>query len=204
HGAARLRRTGPPLRAAGHAVVAGDRSGASADDGHATRRPARRAACRLDRMTRPVAALAVRTRPMPITDEFRDALLQVHGLRFSRNDVPVFGPLDFSVAAGEALLVQGGNGVGKTTLLRVLAGLLRADDGRIVFADGHPAPAYLGHLPAFKADLSTLENLAFLCGLHGRRGTHPLEEALAIVGLAGDDDALSRQLSAGQKKRLSR
>ena len=154
-------------------------------------------------MTRPVAAFAVRTRPMPITDDFRDALLQVHDLRFSRNDVPVFGPLDFSVAAGEALLVQGGNGVGKTTLLRVLAGLLRADDGRIVFADGHPAPAYLGHLPAFKADLSTLENLAFLCGLHGRRGTHPLEEALAIVGLAGYDDALSRQLSAGQKKRLS-
>ena len=49
---------------------------------------------------------------------------------FARNDVAVFGPLDFAVDAGEALLVQGDNGAGKTTLLRVLAGLLRADARR--------------------------------------------------------------------------
>lgn len=150
-----------------------------------------------------MAAPAARPRPMPLTDDSHAALLQVHGLGFSRNDERVFGPLDFSVAAGEALLVQGANGVGKTTLLRVLAGLLRAETGRIEFDPRDPAPAYLGHLPAFKADLSSLENLAFLCGLHGRRHTHSLTEALAIVGLAGYDDALSRQLSAGQKKRLS-
>ena len=58
-------------------------------------------------------------------------LLAARGLAFSRNDEPVFGPLDFAVAAGEALLVQGGNGAGKTSLLRVLAGLLRADAGEI-------------------------------------------------------------------------
>ena len=103
-------------------------------------------------------------------------LLAARGLAFSRNDEPVFGPLGFAVDAGEALLVQGGNGVGKTTLLRVLAGLLRADAGQIDI-DGQPAGpsrrahamAYLGHLPALKADLSALENLHFLCGLHGRR-----------------------------------
>jgi heme exporter protein A len=137
-------------------------------------------------------------------------LLQARGLRFARNDEPVFGPLDFAVDAGEALLVQGANGAGKTTLLRVLAGLLRADDGEIDI-DGRRARAvhrsraiaYLGHLPGLKADLSTMENLEFLCGLQGRRrGQHP-ESALAIVGLAGYEDALARQLSAGQKKRLS-
>ena len=137
-------------------------------------------------------------------------LLAAHGLTFTRNDEPVFGPLDFVVAAGEALLVQGDNGAGKTTLLRVLAGLLRADagemniDGRSAKADLRArAIAYLGHLPALKADLDTLENLDFLCGLHGRRARQLPGNALAMVGLAGYEATLARQLSAGQKKRLS-
>ena len=137
-------------------------------------------------------------------------LLAARGLTFCRNDEPVFGPLDFSVAAGEALLVQGGNGAGKTSLLRVLAGLLRADTGEIEI-EGKPAQAglrahaiaYLGHLPALKADLDTLQNLEFLCGLHGRRPRQLPENALSMVGLAGYEDSLARQLSAGQKKRLS-
>ncbi|MGO1720592.1 MAG: heme ABC exporter ATP-binding protein CcmA [Luteimonas sp.] len=137
-------------------------------------------------------------------------MLSARGLRFTRNDNPVFGPLDFAVDGGEALLVRGGNGAGKTTLLRVLAGLLRADAGTVEI-DGEPtrpqlrarAMAYLGHLPGLKADLSVLENLRFLCGLHGlRRGQAP-EPALAAVGLAGYEDTPVRQLSAGQKKRLS-
>ena len=137
-------------------------------------------------------------------------LLDARGLAFSRDDEPVFGPLDFAVDAGEALLVQGDNGAGKTTLLRVLAGLLLPDAGAIAI-DGAPADAarraraiaYLGHLPGFKADLSALENLHALCGLHGRRRGQLPEHALALVGLAGFEDALARQLSAGQRKRLS-
>ena len=144
------------------------------------------------------------------TDRPAPPLLEARGLRFARNDEAVFGPLDFSVDAGEALLVQGDNGAGKTTLLRVLAGLLRADAGKVDI-DGQRASAsqraraiaYLGHLPGFKADLSTLENLGFLCGLQGRRRAQLPGSALAIVGLAGFEDALARQLSAGQKKRLS-
>lgn len=92
----------------------------------------------------------------------------------------------------------------------MLAGLLRIDEGEIQVegrtADARQrshAMAYLGHLPGLKADLSALENLEFLCGLHGRRpGVRP-EQAMAIAGLAGYEDALARQLSAGQKKRLS-
>ena len=60
-----------------------------------------------------------------------DALLLARGLTFARNDEPVFGPLDFELGAGEALLVRGGNGTGKTTLLRVLAGLLPAGAGEV-------------------------------------------------------------------------
>lgn len=147
-----------------------------------------------------------------MTDAHRSAvpLLATRGLSFMRNDEPVFGPLDFSVDGGEALLVQGDNGAGKTTLLRVLAGLLRPDSG-VIEVDGQPADrgrraraiAYLGHLPALKADLGALENLEFLCGLHGRRPRQLPVSAMAIVGLAGYEGALARQLSAGQKKRLS-
>ena len=136
-------------------------------------------------------------------------LLLARGLAFSRNDEPVFGPLDFALAAGEALLVQGGNGAGKTTLLRVLAGLLAADAGEVQLAGRrvdreHLArgSAYLGHLPGHKADLTAAENLAYGRALHGGGGpaTGP---ALADVGLAGYGDVPARRLSAGQNKRLA-
>ena len=137
-------------------------------------------------------------------------LLAAQALCFARNDERVFGPLAFSVDAGEALLIRGDNGAGKTTLLRVLAGLLRPESGTIAI-DGQPTDspertrmlAYLGHLPALKSDLGALENLDFLTGLHGRRDGQDAERAMRIVGLDGYQDTLARQLSAGQKKRLS-
>lgn len=146
---------------------------------------------------------------MPDSRTLSRPLLAAHGLAFSRDETPVFGPLDFSVDGGEALLVQGGNGAGKTTLLRVLAGLLRAEAGSVEI-DGLPARpasrarhiAYLGHLPGLKADLSALRNLDYLCGLHGRRARQTPEATMAIVGLGGFEDAPLRTLSAGQKKRL--
>lgn len=145
-----------------------------------------------------------------MTDTAHAPLLAAHGLAFARNEEPVFGPLDFAVDAGEALLVQGSNGSGKTTLLRVLAGLLRADSGQVLIQGKPAAPdlraravAYLGHLPALKGELTVLENLDFLCGLHGRREGQRIEAALEITGMAGYEDAPARQLSAGQKKRVT-
>ena len=147
---------------------------------------------------------------MPQTPSAAAPLIDVRGLSFARNDLPVFGPLDFHVERGEALLVQGGNGAGKTTLLRLLAGLLDGERGEIHLGGSPAGPAaragslaYLGHLPGLKADLSALENLDYLCGLLGRRPSLELEEALAIVGLGGFEDAAARTLSAGQRKRLS-
>ena len=136
-------------------------------------------------------------------------LLAVAQLRFDRNDEHVFGPLDFAVHAGEALLVTGGNGVGKTTLLRVLAGLLRAGEGELHWR-GEPCTrlppegiAFVGHLAGHKADLGAIDNLRFAVGLHGcRRGASPIT-ALASVGLAGFEDVPAGRLSAGQRKRLS-
>ncbi|PKM15065.1 MAG: heme ABC transporter ATP-binding protein CcmA [Gammaproteobacteria bacterium HGW-Gammaproteobacteria-2] len=137
-------------------------------------------------------------------------LLQAHQLAFARNDEPVFGPLDFHVAAGEALLVQGGNGSGKTTLLRVLAGLLGASGGDVQ-VNGKPAEreaiaehtALLGHLLGHKGELSADENLRFALGLYGQREGITRSEALQQVGLAGFEDTFARSMSAGQKKRLA-
>jgi len=150
----------------------------------------------------PAAAAPVSAPPVP--------LLAARELAFARNEERIFGPLTFTVECGEALLVQGGNGAGKTTLLRVLAGLLHADGGDVRL-HGEPADplrraqamAYLGHLPAFKADLSAAQNLDFLCRLHGMRPGLTLADAMQLVCLAGYEDAAARQLSAGQKKRLS-
>ena len=106
------------------------------------------------------------------------------------------------------MLVLGGNGTGKTTLLRVLAGLLAASDGDVRFEQravdqGHLARgcAFLGHLPGHKGDLSTLENLRFTAAMQD--SPIPPEQALAEVGLAGFEDNLARRLSAGQNKRLA-
>ncbi|MFE8346970.1 MAG: heme ABC exporter ATP-binding protein CcmA [Xylella fastidiosa subsp. multiplex] len=138
-------------------------------------------------------------------------LLAAHALTYSRNAIPILGPLHFHINPGEALIVQGPNGIGKTTLLRILAGLLHSDSGHIHINTHHntTAPertrhiAYLSHLPGLKQDLSALENLHFLNALHGCHPQRTPSNALTIVGLTDHAQTLVRQLSAGQKKRLS-
>ena len=136
-------------------------------------------------------------------------LLSAHRLAFSRNDEPVFGPLDFSLGAGETLLVEGDNGSGKTTLLRVLAGMLPVGEGEIRF-DGEPASRdtrngrvlWLGHRTGMNESLSARENVDFLAGLYGRRDDMSATEAMQRVGIEAWIDEPLRTLSAGQKKRV--
>lgn len=136
-------------------------------------------------------------------------LLSAHRLAFSRNDEPVFGPLDFSLGRGETVLVEGDNGSGKTTLLRVLAGMLQPGEGEIRF-DGEPASRdnrngrvlWLGHRTGMNESLSARENLGFLAGLYGRRVGMTAAMAMERVGIGGWIDEPLRTLSAGQKKRV--
>lgn len=136
-------------------------------------------------------------------------LLSAHRLAFSRDDEPVFGPLDFSLDRGETLLVEGDNGSGKTTLLRVLAGMLPPGAGEIRF-DGNPVSRdsrngrvlLLGHRPGMNPSLSARENLHFLAGLYGCRADSSATSAMQRVGIAGWIDEPLHTLSAGQKKRV--
>jgi heme exporter protein A len=120
----------------------------------------------------------------------------------------VFAGLGFAVADGEALSITGRNGSGKSSLLRLIAGLIRPAGGRIVWEGGDPELTlgeqahYLGHQDALKPSLTVLENLQFWSRYLGAEGAAP-EAALAAVGLDGLDHLPAAYLSAGQKRRLS-
>jgi heme exporter protein A len=120
----------------------------------------------------------------------------------------VFSGLDFAVAGGEALAVTGRNGAGKTSLLRLIAGLLAPGGGSIEIAGGDaeltlPEQAhYLGHRDAQKPALSVMENLTFWRDFLGGEVSDSAA-CLDRVGLAHAVDLPAAYLSAGQRRRLS-
>ena len=137
-------------------------------------------------------------------------LLEARGLAFARNEEAVFGPLSFALRAGEVVLIEGDNGSGKTSLLKVLSGLLDPSAGEVLL-NGTPLTlarlshqvALLGHLLGLKLELSALQNLRFAVGLGGIRAGITPQLALASVGLEGYEDQPLRAMSAGQKKRVA-
>ena len=134
--------------------------------------------------------------------------LSGRGVRCVRGGREVLSGLDFEVSAGEALAVTGPNGSGKTSLLRIMAGLLAQAGGSIELEGGEdeltlPEQShYLGHRDAIKPALSVLENLSFWRDFLGGE-VDDLEQSLSRVGL--DHAALlpAAYLSAGQRRRLS-
>jgi heme exporter protein A len=130
------------------------------------------------------------------------------GLRCVRGGREVFSGLDFVTASGEALAVVGANGAGKTSLLRLIAGLLHPAGGEIALEGGEAELTlaeqahYLGHRDALKPALSVIENLAFWRDfLGGEAGD--AAQSLARVGLGHATHLPAAFLSAGQRRRLS-
>lgn len=119
----------------------------------------------------------------------------------------IFSALCFSVSSGEALVVTGRNGAGKSSLLRMVAGFLAVAAGRLDLAGGDPERSigeqahYLGHQDALKPALTVAENLAFWTAWLG--GTGDVRGALAAVGLDTLSHLPAGYLSAGQRRRLS-
>ena len=129
-------------------------------------------------------------------------------IRCVRGGREVFSGLDFEAASGQALAVIGPNGSGKTSLLRLIAGLLVPAGGSISLEGGAaeltlPEQAhYLGHRDALKPALSVLENLSFWRDFLGG-DVSDSSESLARVGLAHATHLPAAYLSAGQRRRLS-
>lgn len=138
-------------------------------------------------------------------------LLSARQLSCIRQDRVLFEQLDLQLHAGEVLQIAGKNGAGKSSLLRILAGLSEPEDGEICYqqlalsqsADDYADNlCFIGHLAGVQPQLTALENLAFW------RACFALKPAddwalLAQLGLAGLEDIPCQQLSAGQQRRVS-
>jgi heme exporter protein A len=129
-------------------------------------------------------------------------------LAVMRGPRSIFRGISFSVEPGEALVLTGANGIGKTTLLRAVAGFLPLAEGRVRLegmADDSPLGDfchYVGHLNGVKRSLTVLETLRFFSSFLGGNAAG-VEEAAASLNLDGLLDVPSGYLSAGQKRRLA-
>jgi heme exporter protein A len=134
--------------------------------------------------------------------------LTASNLACRRGGRHVFADVSFSNGSGEVLAIRGRNGAGKSSLLRMVVGLVRIAHGRLALEGGDPELTigeqahYLGHQDAFKPSLSVRENLQFWADFLGG-GATDLREPLAAVGLDPLADLPAAYLSAGQRRRLS-
>ena len=140
-------------------------------------------------------------------------MFSVSNLSCSRGDKRLFSGVSFALQPGEWLHLEGDNGVGKTSLLRLACGLSALEQGEIQW-QGHPVSsnidefranlAYLGHQLALKEDLTPLENLRADTAIAGRAlSLADAKAALAQLGLKGREHLPVRVLSQGQKRRTA-
>lgn len=140
-------------------------------------------------------------------------MLELSALACERGGRTLFSGLSRSVHAGELLRVNGANGAGKTSLLRMMCGLLAPASGQVRWR-GQPVAqqreefgrelVYLGHAAALKDEMSPQENLQAACVLAGRRASRAdTLRALADAGLRGHENTPVRKLSQGQRRRAA-
>src|ERR1700735_1934396 len=129
-----------------------------------------------------------------------------------RGDRHVLKGVSLELERTQLMHVSGPNGTGKTTLLRVICGLLRPEQGKVSWR-GRPISAvrddyqanlaYASHEPALKGDLTALENLRFAVGLKRRVSPGELRASLEQTGVGACADLPARVLSAGQRRRVA-
>ena len=140
-------------------------------------------------------------------------MLSCVDLACMRGDRLLFKKLNFELNDGELMHVKGVNGSGKTSLLRIVSGLMLAEDGEIHWngerirklrEEYQRDLLYIGHLPGIKGDLTALENLRVNMALSGNEITEDEAwNALGEIGLKGREDLPTRVLSQGQQRRVA-
>lgn len=139
-------------------------------------------------------------------------MLSVVDVACRRGNRLLFKGVSLEVRSGRATWLRGRNGRGKTSLLRLAAGLAAPESGRVLWGDTpvRKAPAFtrtlvfIGHANALKDDLTVIEALQFLARLHGRAAdSATLDDALQRLGMATRRDAFVRTLSQGQRRRAA-
>ena len=139
-------------------------------------------------------------------------MLEIQSLECVRDDRLLFSDLSFTLAESEVLQIEGANGCGKTSLLRIICGLRLAESGKVKWCgesiwanreDFYANMVYIGHLPCIKGDLTVLENVRALLDTRSLSVTdHVIEMALTKVGLESYDDVPGKALSSGQRRRI--
>lgn len=139
-------------------------------------------------------------------------MLQCNQLTCIREERILFKDLSFSAHPGQIIQIEGPNGVGKSSLFKIIVGLSRPYSGHVFWMGKdtnqqrqsfYHQLLYLGHKTGIKSDLSALENLQFFQKMHKSHAHIDLYEILAKVGLVGYEDVLTAQLSAGQQRRVA-
>ena len=149
--------------------------------------------------------------------ERESSVLEARDLACIRGGRELFSGLNFTLGPGEALIVEGSNGSGKTSLLRILCGFYQPVVGSVTWCgkllgrheDYRQQISYIGHHSGVKPDLTASENLSFSqrlmgTGLNGASGGESeIRETVRAVGLFKQRNLLTRKLSAGQKRRVA-
>lgn len=141
-------------------------------------------------------------------------MLEVSQLTAIRDERILFESLSFTIDSGELVQIEGRNGTGKTTLLRIVTGLGDRDNGEIFWNSEniesnrdayHEDLLFLGHSTGVKRELTAYENLRFYLNVHSKTPVdkETIYNALLKVGLAGREDVPVAQLSAGQQRRVA-
>jgi heme exporter protein A len=131
-------------------------------------------------------------------------LLEVEALEIERGGYPLIEATSFSLHVGKALSLVADNGVGKTSLLRTIAGLAPVARGEFKLSCARAEVRFLGHQLGLKSSLSLLENLRFWLALEGTQvNPAAFEYALARFSLCGHEEQATQALSAGQRKRVA-
>ena len=141
------------------------------------------------------------------------AQLELQHLACRRGERLLFNNLSHLFRAGDFVQIEGHNGIGKTSLLRILTGLAQPFRGNVLWngveigknrEEFHANLLYLGHLSGIKPELTAWENLQFYQQIsESKQGDDILWDVLQTVGLLGREDLPAAQLSAGQQKRIA-